>query len=149
MLEQGLIDEVRTLWERGDCHTDLPAIRAVGYRQVWSLLEGEIDAITCHENSRGHEATGETTAHVATELAGFDLDDDQPRGSPRPKSFTTVEVVNSAENAGQTVGMHAGNTVLKRCCGTLADAGIVVEYRHSTPVEFFVANVLAAYMRFS
>ena len=49
MLEQGLIDEVRALRDRGDCHSDLPAIRAVGYKQVWSLLEGEIDPITCHE----------------------------------------------------------------------------------------------------
>ena len=49
MFEKGLIDEVRALWERGDCHTDLPAIRAVGYRQVWSLLNGEIDAATCRE----------------------------------------------------------------------------------------------------
>lgn len=49
MLENGLVGEVRTLWERGDCHAELPAIRAVGYRQVWSLLEGEIDAATCRE----------------------------------------------------------------------------------------------------
>lgn len=49
MFEDGLVDEVRALWERGDCHTDLPAIRAVGYRQIWSLLEGEIDVATCRE----------------------------------------------------------------------------------------------------
>ena len=49
MFEKGLIDEVRALWERGDCHTDLPAIRAVGYRQVWSLLNGEIDGTTCRQ----------------------------------------------------------------------------------------------------
>ena len=49
MLEQGLVDEVRALRERGDCHTDLPAIRAVGYRQVWSLLEGKIDSAACYD----------------------------------------------------------------------------------------------------
>ena len=43
MLEQGLIDEVKTLQERGDLHEDLPAIRAVGYRQVWDYLIGRID----------------------------------------------------------------------------------------------------------
>ena len=43
MLEQGLIDEVKTLQARGDLHQDLPAIRAVGYRQVWDYLEGRID----------------------------------------------------------------------------------------------------------
>ena len=49
MLEKGLVDEVRALRDRGDCHTDLPAIRAVGYRQVWSLLDGEIDLAACHD----------------------------------------------------------------------------------------------------
>lgn len=42
MLEQGLVDEVRRLHDRGDLHKDLPAIRAVGYRQVWDYLEGEL-----------------------------------------------------------------------------------------------------------
>lgn len=42
MLENGLIDEVKTLQERGDLHEDLPAIRAVGYRQVWDYLNGRI-----------------------------------------------------------------------------------------------------------
>jgi tRNA dimethylallyltransferase len=43
MLEQGLVEEVENLYERGDLHEDLPAIRAVGYRQVWAYLEGKID----------------------------------------------------------------------------------------------------------
>jgi tRNA dimethylallyltransferase len=43
MLEAGLVDEVRRLYERGDLHPDLPAIRAVGYRQVWDYLEGKLD----------------------------------------------------------------------------------------------------------
>lgn len=43
MLEQGFIEEVRGLRARGDLHEDLPAIRAVGYRQVWQYLEGELD----------------------------------------------------------------------------------------------------------
>ena len=41
MLEQGLIAEVARLFDRGDLHADLPALRAVGYRQVWSYLEGD------------------------------------------------------------------------------------------------------------
>lgn len=41
MLEEGFVDEVRALRARGDLHTDLPAIRAVGYRQVWQYLAGE------------------------------------------------------------------------------------------------------------
>ena len=43
MLNEGLVDEVRRLFERGDLDESMPAIRAVGYRQVWSYLRGEID----------------------------------------------------------------------------------------------------------
>jgi tRNA dimethylallyltransferase len=39
MLEQGFIDEVRTLRARGDLHPDLPSIRCVGYRQAWEALD--------------------------------------------------------------------------------------------------------------
>lgn len=42
MLKQGLVDEVLTLRKRGDLHRDLPAIRSVGYRQVWDWLDGKI-----------------------------------------------------------------------------------------------------------
>lgn len=42
MLRAGLIDEVRQLYQRGDLHPDLPAIRAVGYRQVWEHLAGKL-----------------------------------------------------------------------------------------------------------
>jgi tRNA dimethylallyltransferase len=41
MLSAGFLDEVRALRGRGDLHAALPAIRAVGYRQLWSHLEGE------------------------------------------------------------------------------------------------------------
>ncbi|WP_028490437.1 tRNA (adenosine(37)-N6)-dimethylallyltransferase MiaA [Thiothrix lacustris] len=43
MLQQGVIDEVRKLLARGDLDTHLPAIRAVGYRQIWDYLINEID----------------------------------------------------------------------------------------------------------
>lgn len=43
MLKQGLLDEVKQLHQRGDLHTDLPAVRAVGYRQAWDYLDGNID----------------------------------------------------------------------------------------------------------
>ena len=41
MMEQGLLDEVRVLYERGDLHRDLPAVRSVGYRQLWEHLQGD------------------------------------------------------------------------------------------------------------
>ena len=42
MLQEGLVEEVTRLYQRGDLHKDLPSIRAVGYRQVWAYLEGEL-----------------------------------------------------------------------------------------------------------
>jgi len=42
MLELGFEEEVRSLYERGDLNPAMPAIRAVGYRQMWQYLEGEI-----------------------------------------------------------------------------------------------------------
>ncbi|ULU24396.1 tRNA (adenosine(37)-N6)-dimethylallyltransferase MiaA [Dyella terrae] len=44
MLKDGFLDEVRALRARGDLHADLPAIRAVGYRQAWEYLDGQMDA---------------------------------------------------------------------------------------------------------
>lgn len=42
MLEQGFVDEVRRLRARGDLHADMPSMRAVGYRQAWSYLAGNL-----------------------------------------------------------------------------------------------------------
>lgn len=38
MMQAGLLEEVRRLQQRGDLHVDLPAIRSVGYRQLWEHL---------------------------------------------------------------------------------------------------------------
>ncbi|WP_210397567.1 tRNA (adenosine(37)-N6)-dimethylallyltransferase MiaA [Motiliproteus sediminis] len=43
MLGAGFQAEVELLYQRGDLHPGLPSIRCVGYRQMWSYLEGEID----------------------------------------------------------------------------------------------------------
>lgn len=40
MMADGLLDEVRALHARGDLTEAHPAIRAVGYRQLWAHLEG-------------------------------------------------------------------------------------------------------------
>jgi tRNA dimethylallyltransferase len=42
MMSSGFLAEVQVLRARGDLHTDLPAVRAVGYRQMWSHLEGQL-----------------------------------------------------------------------------------------------------------
>ena len=42
MMAAGFLDEVRALVARGDLHDGLPAVRAVGYRQLWQHLHGEL-----------------------------------------------------------------------------------------------------------
>jgi tRNA dimethylallyltransferase len=51
MLRSGLLEEVRRLHERPDLHADLPAIRAVGYRQLWEHLDGRVSLETATENA--------------------------------------------------------------------------------------------------
>ncbi|WP_395118100.1 tRNA (adenosine(37)-N6)-dimethylallyltransferase MiaA [Rhodanobacter sp. FW102-FHT14D06] len=51
MLAEGFLDEVRALRARGDLHADLPAIRAVGYRQAWEHLDGQTDAATFRDRA--------------------------------------------------------------------------------------------------
>jgi tRNA dimethylallyltransferase len=62
MLEQGLIDEVRRLRDRGDLSPALPSIRCVGYRQVWEYLESEQ---TASDYSRMHEKGLAATRQLA------------------------------------------------------------------------------------
>ena len=51
MLDNGFLDEVRELFNRGDLQPSLPAIRSVGYRQAWSHLEGEYDVETFRDKA--------------------------------------------------------------------------------------------------
>ncbi len=51
MLAAGFIDEVKCLFQRGDLHEALPSMRAVGYRQVWQYLAGEIDETAMRERA--------------------------------------------------------------------------------------------------
>ena len=43
MLHAGFLDEVRRLRQRPELHADLPSMRAVGYRQAWAHLDGDLD----------------------------------------------------------------------------------------------------------
>lgn len=51
MMTAGLLDEVRHLWQRPDLHAGLPAIRAVGYRQLWQHLDGEYSLEEATQNA--------------------------------------------------------------------------------------------------
>ncbi len=51
MLEQGFLDEVEALYKRGDLSEKMPSVRAVGYRQAWSYLQGEYNLETMAEKA--------------------------------------------------------------------------------------------------
>jgi tRNA dimethylallyltransferase len=68
MLAAGLVEEVRRLYQRGDLGPELPAMRAVGYRQVWGHLAGEIGYEELPE--RGIVATRQYARRQLTWLRG-------------------------------------------------------------------------------
>ncbi|OOF30730.1 tRNA (adenosine(37)-N6)-dimethylallyltransferase MiaA [Salinivibrio proteolyticus] len=80
MVEAGFEQEVRSLYERGDLHPDLPSIRCVGYRQMWDYLAGRCT----HEEAvyRGICATRQLAKRQITWLRGWEnvtwLDSDSP-----------------------------------------------------------------------
>lgn len=84
MMELGFEQEVRSLFERGDLHANLPSIRCVGYRQMWEYLAGEVsldDAIF-----KGICATRQLAKRQITWLRGWTselnwLDSLDPDGS--------------------------------------------------------------------
>jgi len=51
MLDKGFLAEVERLYDRGDLHTGLPSMRAVGYRQVWAYLAGQVNYAEMVENA--------------------------------------------------------------------------------------------------
>ncbi len=69
MLGEGLINEVAALKKRNDLHLGLPAMKSVGYRQVWEYLEGEYDYATLVE--RGVIATRQLAKRQLTWLRSW------------------------------------------------------------------------------
>jgi tRNA dimethylallyltransferase len=51
MLKAGLVDEVKRLRSRYRLTLGMPSMRAVGYRQVWQYLEGELDERAMREQA--------------------------------------------------------------------------------------------------
>jgi len=73
MLEQGFLDEVRRLralpqMQAVPVPLDLPAVRAVGYRQAWEFLDGAVDAAAFRE--RAIQATRQLAKRQLTWLRG-------------------------------------------------------------------------------
>ena len=78
MLAAGLVDELKYLRKRYRLSGELPSMRAVGYRQVWRHLEGEIDARAMRE--QGVAATRQLAKRQMTWLRSFGL----PPADPDP-----------------------------------------------------------------
>jgi tRNA dimethylallyltransferase len=51
MLADGFLDEMRRLRSEPRLHPDLPSMRAVGYRQAWTHLDGATDEATFREQA--------------------------------------------------------------------------------------------------
>lgn len=66
LFARGFIAEVETLRLHRDIHPDLPALRAVGYRQVWEYLDGLYDLPALHE--RVYYATSQLAKRQLTWL---------------------------------------------------------------------------------
>lgn len=73
MLDAGLVDEVRALRERGDLHAELPAMRCVGYRQVWQALDAGLEgsALVDAVRETGRAATRQLAKRQITWLRGM------------------------------------------------------------------------------
>ena len=69
MLRGGLVDELRALKKKYRLHADMPSMRAVGYRQAWSFLEGRIGDKELRE--QGIAATRQLAKRQITWLRSF------------------------------------------------------------------------------
>jgi tRNA dimethylallyltransferase len=69
MFTCGFIEEVAGLMANANLHADLPAIRAVGYRQVWEHLRGDYDEGVAFE--RALIATRQLAKRQLTWLRGW------------------------------------------------------------------------------
>ena len=69
MLAAGLLDEVASLRRTRALNADLPAMRAVGYRQAWAYLEGELGLAALRE--QGIAATRQLAKRQLTWLRSW------------------------------------------------------------------------------
>jgi tRNA dimethylallyltransferase len=69
MLAEGLIDEVESLRRSYVLKPDMPAMRAVGYRQAWAYLDGDIDMKALRE--QGIAATRQLAKRQLTWLRSW------------------------------------------------------------------------------
>ena len=86
MLSEGLIEEVRVLYERGDLNLSMSSMKSVGYRQVWQYLAGEFTHGEMIEKSI--VATRQLAKRQLTWLRGWPAL--RPLGEPDKNSIDVV-----------------------------------------------------------
>ena len=69
MLEQGLVEEVRSFYQSGRLDASMPSMRCVGYRQVWDYLDGQLNYAEMRE--RGIIATRQLAKRQLTWLRSW------------------------------------------------------------------------------
>ncbi|MBA3033593.1 MAG: tRNA (adenosine(37)-N6)-dimethylallyltransferase MiaA [Rhodocyclaceae bacterium] len=95
MLDAGLVDEVQALRHKYRLSADLPAMRCVGYRQVWEMLEGRLPAAELPE--RGIIATRQfakrqlTWMRALREAGAFDHEMDLAESATAARMLEIVE----------------------------------------------------------
>ena len=101
MLAAGLVDEVRRLRGRGDLHADLPAMRCVGYRQVWEALGSDALGSVAE---RGIAATRQLAKRQLTWLRGMPrrhvIACDAPDALDRVVDWGKTRIITDAEAPG-------------------------------------------------
>jgi len=96
MFDEGFLEEVEKLYRRGDLHTELPSVRAVGYRQIWSYLEGDCSLVEARY--RALVATRNLAKRQITWLRGWEsltiLYTDNEQGRKLPVTELVTKALN-------------------------------------------------------
>jgi tRNA dimethylallyltransferase len=80
MVDAGFVAEVRALRARGDLNPSLPALRAVGYRQIWAHLDGAFD--WAEARRRAVAATRQLAKRQLTWLRSDEISEKWPAFAP-------------------------------------------------------------------
>ncbi len=97
MLQLGFIEEVVRLFKRKDLHVNLPAMRAVGYRQIWEYLlsEGSFEEAV----QRGIAATRQLAKRQMTWLRSWQDITYFTNGQQSALDYLKFLIANLAENS--------------------------------------------------
>ena len=106
MLDDGFLDEVRTLMARPELTIDHTSMRAVGYRQAWQHLSGEFDASELF--LRGVAATRQLAKRQITWIRS-DPGLVRLAGSPE-ENYTFICVALQNQLAGRASGILVGES---------------------------------------